>query len=421
MAAVVNNYLCVLAGNVLAGVLSFLISVLLSRAMTVVDFGVYSLFFAVLVLAWQIPSFIDSSYIRNARASDTDMAREYLKVGLVFKVRAAALMAAAAPVVGWGLSRFAFAGKAGPGILAMAVGGGAFLTFLTSVMANLQVRERFILYSLGNVSYYALLLAVLGPLSRLGPLAPPAVAAVFLSAAAAAGTAAFLVLRRRAGRLAPLDRRAVSGMVAIGRWILPAMLLFIVLQRIDMLLAGRFFPAEMMGVYAAASRLLSILTMCVGAAVSILLPRAAAAARSRAAERTFWREAVFLVSAVLLAIAVLTAAAPVIVSLFYGGRFAGAGGAARLLFLGQIPYVLALPFVYSLYGRGHTFPNFAAMAACFAVNVAANVVLLPRLGLTGPGWAYGAGYSAYLGAILIFFFRRRRGPGFRSRDPQRSA
>lgn len=50
-----------LSGNAVAAIVSLLIAVRLARAMRVEDFGEYSLFFAILVMVWQLTAFVDSS------------------------------------------------------------------------------------------------------------------------------------------------------------------------------------------------------------------------------------------------------------------------------------------------------------------------------------------------------------------------
>jgi O-antigen/teichoic acid export membrane protein len=47
------------------------------------------------------------------------------------------------------------------------------------------------------------------------------------------------------------------------------------------------------------------------------------------------------------------------------------------------------------------------MAVCLAVNLAFNMTLTPHIGLTGPGWALGAGYLAYLAYVVAALSLRR--------------
>jgi PST family polysaccharide transporter len=402
-----QNYFFVLLGNGAASVLSFLISVLLSRSMTVEGFGAYSLFFAILVLVWQIPAFIDSAYVRYARSAEAGEARDYLRVNLVFKIRAAAMILGLSPLAGFGLARWVVPGKADFAILVMAIAGGTFLTFLTSLTADFQSREKYAGYALGNIVYYIGVLAVLGLLSRQGRITASMAGLAFLAVAAVTGGAAFLVLARRAWPLVPLAAEAAARMRRLGRWILYFGLLTVILQRVDILIVGHFFSRSDLGIYAAASRLQSSLGIFLNAAGSIYLPKAALAAKSRASMRNYRDEAFLLTSLVLTALAGLIVFAPWMVSLFFGAPYAGAAGPVRTLLLGSIPQVLALPLTYLFYGLNDSFSNFAGMAVCLAVNLAFNMTLTPHIGLTGPGWALGAGYLAYLAYVVAALSLRR--------------
>ncbi|GEM_PF-2603501 len=406
-----GGYIFVLTGNGIAGLMSFLISVLLSRKMGVGEFGSYGLFFTLLTLVWQIPGFIDSAYVRYARAAAPEEADDYLRVNLAFKARAWVCIIAAGPVAAYALSRWLFPGKASFGLLLMAFAGGAFLTFLASVLANLQAREAYAGYSLANILFYGLALAVLFVLSRRAALlTPKAAAIVFLTAAVLTGTGAFVWLARKARPLrllGPLNPAAAGKMRSLGRWILWTGLLFIVLQRIDMMIVGHFFTAEEVGVYTAASRLLAALTVFLTAAMALYLPKASLAPGSAAAWRSYKREAALLTGIILIILAGLVAAAPLMVSIFYGQAYAGAAAATRALFLGHIPQALALPVSYLLYGLEDSFSNFLAMALALAANLAANVILTPRLGVTGPGWSFGVGYTVYLIACVGALYWRR--------------
>jgi O-antigen/teichoic acid export membrane protein len=95
------------------------------------------------------------------------------------------------------------------------------------------------------------------------------------------------------------------------------------------------------------------------------------------------------------------------VNLFFGPAFAGSAGATRALFLGHIPLVFVLPLSYLLLGLEDSFSNFLAMALCLAANLGANVLLTPKLGVIGPGWAFGVGYTVYLAAAVAALFLRR--------------
>jgi O-antigen/teichoic acid export membrane protein len=405
LAGFLHGYAFVLSGNAVAALVSLLISVRLARVMSVEAFGVYSLFFAILLMVWQIPAFVDSSYVRYARTASSSESRQYLRVNLVFKLRTAALMIVAAPLLGFALSRWVVPGQTTPVVLTMAVISGASLTFLASVTADFQARERFAGYALGNIAYYVVALALL---VWSGVNEPTAVAGVFVGCAVSAGVVALALLARRVWPLLPLDPRASAQMATLGKWILYAGILSIVLQRIDMLVAARLLSPEDLGLYGAASRLLSALTIFLNAAAALYLTRAPLAAHSAVARRAYWYNAVSLTALLLLLVLALIVVAPSLVGLFFGARYAAAAAPIQTLFIGHVPLVLALPFAALLYALDDSRSVFVARAWCLGATIAANAALTPRVGMRGPGWAFGAGYLVYLAYLAMAVSRRTR-------------
>jgi O-antigen/teichoic acid export membrane protein len=407
LAGFLQSYAFVLSGNAVAAIVSLLISVWLARAMSVEDFGVYSLFFAILIMVWQIPAFVDAPYVRYARTASSSESRQYLRVNLVFKLRAAALLVGASPLLGLALSRWVFPDKTTPAVLTMAVISGASLTFLSSVTATFQARERFAAYALGNIAYYVAALALLVWTGATGPMA---VAGIFVGSAVSAGIVALAVLARRVGPLMPLDPSASARMATLGKWILYAGLVAIALQRIDMLVAARLLSREDLGVYAAASRLLSALMIFLNAAASLYLTRSPLAVRSAAARRAYWRHTATLTTLLLLLVSGLIVLAPSLVGVFFGARYASAAAPIQTLFIGHVPLVLALPLAGLLYALDDSRSVFVARAWCLGATIAANAALTPRLGMTGPGWAFGVGYLVYLAYLVIAVSARKGAP-----------
>jgi O-antigen/teichoic acid export membrane protein len=403
IAGFLQGYVFVLSGQAVAAIVSLLISVWLARTMSVEDFGVYSLFFAILLMAWQLPAFVDSPYVRYARTAASSEARQYLRVNLVFKLRTAALMVGVSPLLGLALSRWAFPDKATAIIFAMAVISGAGLTFLTSLTADFLARERLTGYAIGNIAYYVAVLALLG---WTGATGPTAVAGIFVGCAVGAGGVALAVLARRVWPLLPIDPAAAARMASLGKWILYAGLLAVALQRIDMLVAARLLSREDLGLYGAASRLLSALMIFLNAAASLYLTRSPLAVHSTAGQRAYWHHTMTLTALLLLLVMGLIVLAPALVDLFFGARYAAAAAPIRSLFIGHVPLIPALPLAGLLYALDDSRSVFVARAWCLGATIVANAVLTPRLGMTGPGWAFGIGYLAYLACLAIAVARR---------------
>lgn len=412
-ARLLRNYAAIIAGNGISSLLSLAIFMLLARTMSVAGLGRFTIFFTVMVLVWQVPAFLDSAFVRYARTATPSESVDYLRALLILKAGAVFILVLLAVPLGLLLERWVFRGKIASSTLILAVAGGAFLALLTSIMAYCQSREKFVAYALGTVSFYALSLLVLGGRSvRGGEMDARTVTLVFFASAVLVGAAGYIVLAARARPLFPLPGGAARQMLRLGRWIFLTGLVYVAIQRIDVMVVGHFFDIDRVGVYSTASRLLTTLTIFLSAASSLYLPRASAAAASSRDLRAYIREAAVLTLFLTAVLAGLVIAAPLLLTLFFGAGFSAAVPAARLLFIGHAPLVLALPLSYFLYGLEDAAANFRGYLLCLVVNLAVNVALTPRLGITGPGLAFGAGYAAFLlyAAGAVYAHRARWRP-----------
>jgi O-antigen/teichoic acid export membrane protein len=117
--------------------------------------------------------------------------------------------------------------------------------------------------------------------------------------------------------------------------------------------------------------------------------------------------------AVALAMAVPTfVLGPRLVRLFYGTAFADAGVALRYILPGIVAYsVVAVQSRYVV-GRGRPGTSTLIMGSGLAVNIAANLLLVPRLGIIGAAMSSSISY-ALTATIMLAVFLRLSGLGWR--------
>jgi O-antigen/teichoic acid export membrane protein len=106
----------------------------------------------------------------------------------------------------------------------------------------------------------------------------------------------------------------------------------------------------------------------------------------------------------VIALAVLAVAAPLLGPVF-GRSFAGAVWPLAVLVPAMIPYSVNSTLAAHLSGSGRPLIATKAWAVNVAVNVVANVLLLPRLGVVGAGLASLASYTV-CATIMSVSFRR---------------
>ena len=215
-------------------------------------------------------------------------------------------------------------------------------------------------------------------------------------------------LRRRVGSIEPADEiepRLTSRALASDFWRFTsfqavATIVQIVLLRLDVLLLSAISSAKDAGIYAAASRYLTLGVMVSTAIVFVVGPQLSGMIAQHAFDRargvyqaaTLWLSAVSF--PVYLALAVF---APLMMELF-GEEFSE--GATALVILSSAMLVnMGTGAVRSaLFMGGKSSWILFDNAAALAVNVALNLLLIPELGMTGAAIAWAA--SILVGNLL---------------------
>jgi O-antigen/teichoic acid export membrane protein len=210
-----------------------------------------------------------------------------------------------------------------------------------------------------------------------------------------------------AGRLGPhlelLRQHGRYGLKAYAA----ALLSFLVL-RFDLIMVQHFRGAEDAGYYSIAVGMADLLYMIPVVVGMLLFPRLSAMTDE---SRKWWiasRMAV-LVGAAMGALSVPAAllANPAI-SVLFGRAFLPAGPAFLWLLPGVV--MLSMATVLLNYGAATGLPRWTWLTPLLglAVNVAANVVLVPVHGIVGAAWASGLAYGVVLGGSATACIRRRR-------------
>lgn len=176
------------------------------------------------------------------------------------------------------------------------------------------------------------------------------------------------------------------------------------LLRVDVLLLAALTDDRAVGLYALAVGLIELTNVATDAVATAVVQRQTTATLADAALLTARVVGLTLVLA-LVAATGLSLASPFLVPLVYGGQFRDAVPALLAL----APGVLALAASRSAGGylirlnRPWTVTGLATGA--LAVNVAANLVLIPRTGIVGAGLASSAAYTLLAGAYLTWLRR----------------
>ena len=94
-----------------------------------------------------------------------------------------------------------------------------------------------------------------------------------------------------------------------------------------------------------------------------------------------------------LAATLLYLIAPFLIGFFYGEEFIGAATVLRIILPGVVALTVSRLVANDIAGRGHPGVNMLLSGLTVAVNLAANILLIPRLGIRGAAWASTISYS----------------------------
>ena len=235
----------------------------------------------------------------------------------------------------------------------------------------------------------------------------PGAAVLFAGMAVLFGLASALYCHRRVPFRPVLDTPLLGEMLRYGARVYLACLLAFLVIRSDLLLVNYFLGTSEAGVYSIVVQIADTLLLLPVTIGMILLPRIAADRGERPEENTarVLRHTALLLAGLCVAAGV--AVGPV-VRLLYGPEFDGAILATRLLLPGVLALGLNGVLMNHFSGRGMPAITALAPAAGLVLNVALNVVLVPRSGLVGASISSSLAYGLMLLLSLGAFLRSGR-------------
>lgn len=180
--------------------------------------------------------------------------------------------------------------------------------------------------------------------------------------------------------------------------------------RANTFLLTAFIAVAATGVFSVALALAETLWYLPGALGLVLFSRAVrpdtdSAGIASAMTRTML--ALMLIAAVPLFIV-----APLLIELVYGPEFADAGPALQILLPGVVAYSIVSLLASYVIARGAPGKAAAALVAGLVVNLAANAILIPALGMNGAALASTISYTT-TAVLVLLLYRAISGQGIR--------
>lgn len=179
-------------------------------------------------------------------------------------------------------------------------------------------------------------------------------------------------------------------------------------HRIDLLLVNGYLGSVAVGYYSLGVAVAEYLWMISQAASTVLLPRVAAETNERLRQMFTPLVARTVLLFTAMGAAVMFVLSPWLISSLYSDSFLPASQPLRILLIGIVALSVGRVLANDIAGRGQPLLNTYVVAMGFIVNVALNIMLIPRYGISGAAWASSASYTLIL-FIRLFFYCRLSG------------
>jgi glycosyltransferase involved in cell wall biosynthesis/O-antigen/teichoic acid export membrane protein len=203
-----------------------------------------------------------------------------------------------------------------------------------------------------------------------------------------------------------IDRGLLRRSVVFGVKVYVAQVFLYLVLRVDQVLVGRYAGFRQLGLYALATTVAELLWLLTDPLAAALIPHMV---RARVGDD---RRLSFAMARLSMSISTIAAIAgwflaPVVIPIVYGRGFAGAAPALRLLLPGVVALAAARPLGSVWVKEGQVvLPSVLGLVA-LGLNVALNLLLLPRIGIRGSSIASSICYGAL--ALSYVAIARRRG------------
>lgn len=397
----------VLGGNLVSGMLRFVVAAMLAKFLSVPEWGTFVLFVTLMdMVSIFTDAALNSTFVRfvsNRGACDPrPLLRRCLGIKIGLSVLVASLALAAYPVIGpaFDLPPDTFTWYA------LALCAGLLLSFNTFSLAILQVHQRFALFALQTASINIVRIVLIGGLVYAGWHQVEIYYNAFFGATLVALLFGGLVcaaalLRKDSGE--PLN--VSYAQLWRFMWPLTAMnLLTVLFQRVDILLLNRLTTPEVVGQYGLAFQVAFVFPLFTSALFTALLPRVSAM-KSNAELRQFRAKSFQVYPIVLVAAVAGAVVLPVAVQFIFGDKYNAALPILRLLILSYGINLLFNPLGLILYAleRPHALTWIQAIKLPLLIGL--DLLLVPALG--GLGAALGITVIRAAGVVAIVWWTGR--------------
>lgn len=369
-------------GNVASAAMGFALLFVMTRSLSVVEFGVFSALMGLVDLGVALVDALLMTgmvqVVARHRVNDPGRAAMATKISLLLRLPVLAVILMIPFVAGAQISGVLFGENATREAVIVACVTIALLSMASFFTAQLQSWERFRLVALVTLLKNGLRLALIGSAAYLGVLDPHNALLLVALAAALAALVSGAVTPLRISGSPGFDPSVLRELMAVNGWIAVAAIGFLG-ARIDILMLSSLSGPAEPGYYAAAVQLCVAITLLSTAVGTALFPRTAQL-EDPTAMRAHLTRALMILPLGLVCAAVLPFAVGWLVPLLLGADYAPVETPFKLLAASALITLFTNPILLLVFPL-RLLPAYAAVILLqLVIRVVANAFTIPAYG-----------------------------------------
>jgi len=175
--------------------------------------------------------------------------------------------------------------------------------------------------------------------------------------------------------------------------------------RIDVYLLGALAGTYAVGIYAVTVPITEAIWLVSNAASAVLFPLVAKLQENNTSNNVTPLICRWVLLATVLAALLVVVASDLVIRLFFGSAFAESGRVLLWLLPGVVLWAIARVLCNDIAGRGRPEINLFISLGALAVNIIANLVLIPKFGVNGAAIASSISYSLLTVTVVLVYSR----------------
>jgi O-antigen/teichoic acid export membrane protein len=200
--------------------------------------------------------------------------------------------------------------------------------------------------------------------------------------------------------------KAICKLLTFAKWLFACNLMYIIFQRLDVLILASYIKLEELGQYGAALRIVMVASLMTGSISTFLLPHASKTGRDSVLLRTFLTKAFYITVLLTGTVVVLWIAAPLVIDILFGSQYTDCLVLVRIILIGVAFSSVYTPLSQLFMAEEKPKKLFFLGVFRLCSILSLCLILVPLHGAIGAAWALTA--SELVAMLFTLFFLRAK-------------